>query len=48
MPVELVLCIVVTILMGKGDIKNCCSCRAMKLLEHGMEVVERMLEKKAS
>ena len=42
MPAE---CIVVQIFNGKGDIRNCSSYRAVKLLENG-KVVERLLEKK--
>ena len=29
----------------KGDIKSCSCYRAVKLLQHGMNVVERVLEK---
>ena len=36
----------VQIFKGKGDIRNCSCNRAMKLLEHGMKVVERVLEKR--
>ena len=45
MPAEWALSIVVPIFKGKGDIRNCRCYRAMKLLEHGMKVVERVLEK---
>ena len=31
---------------GKGDVKQCGSYRSMKLLEHGIKVVERMLKKR--
>ena len=31
---------------GKGDPLDCGSYRAMKLLEHGMKVLERVLEKR--
>ena len=34
MPAELALSIVVLILKGKADIRNCNSNRAVKLLEH--------------
>ena len=37
--------IVVTIFKGKGDIRNCSRHRTVKLLENGMKVVERVLEK---
>ena len=45
MPVEWALGTVVPILKGKGDIGNCHRCRAVKLLEHGMKVVERAFKK---
>ena len=38
--------IVVQIFEGKGDIRKCSCYRAVKLLEHGMKVVERVLEKR--
>ena len=31
---------------GKGDIRNCSCYRAVKLLAHGMKVVESVLEKR--
>ena len=37
--------IVVPIFKGMGDIRSCSCYRAVKLLEHGMKVVERVLEK---
>ena len=37
--------IVVPISKGKGNIRNSSCYRAVKLLEHGMKVVERVLEK---
>ena len=40
MPAEWALSIVVPIFKGKGDIMNCNCYRAVKLLEHGMKVVE--------
>ena len=45
MPAEWVLSIVVPIFNGKDDIRNCSCYRGVKLLEHGMKVVERVLEK---
>ena len=48
MPAECALSIHVPIFKRKGDIWNCSCSRAVKLLEHGMNVVERMLEKKVS
>ena len=45
MPAEWALSIVVPIFKRKGDIRNCnCYC-VVKFLEHGMNVVERVLEK---
>ena len=44
MPVEWALSIVVPIFKGKGDIRNCSCHRAVKRLQHGMKVVERLLE----
>ena len=46
MPVEWVLSIVVSTFKRKGNIRNCCCCYAMKRLEHGMKVVERVFEKR--
>ena len=46
MPVEWALSIVVPIFKGKGDIRNCCFNGAVKLLEHDMKVVERVLAKR--
>ena len=42
---EWILSIVVPISNGKGDIKNSSYYRAVKLLAHGMYVVDRVLEK---
>ena len=33
-------------LQGEGDIRNCSCYGAVKLLEHGMKVVERVIEKR--
>ena len=46
MPAEWALSIVVPIFNWKGDIRNCSCHRAMKLLEHEMDVVERVLVKR--
>ena len=43
---EWALSIVVPIFKWKGDIWNCSCYRAVKLLEHGIKVVERVLEKR--
>ena len=45
MPAELALSIVVPIFKWKGDIRNCSCYGGVKLLEHRMKVVERVLEK---
>ena len=37
---------IVPIFKGKGDVMNCGSYRGIKLLEHGMKIVERVLEKR--
>ena len=44
MSAEWALSIVVPIFKEKGDIRNCSCHRAVKPLEHGMEVVERVLK----
>ena len=36
----------VPIYKGKGDVLECSSSRGIKLLEHGMKVVERVLERR--
>ena len=46
MPAEWALSIVVPIFKGKGDIMNCSCYGAVMLLEHGMKVVERVLEER--
>ena len=48
MSVDWALDIVVSIFKGKGDVMNSSCYGAVKLLEHGMKVVERAIEKKAS
>ena len=35
-----------SIFKEKGDIRNCSFCRAVKLLEHGMNLVEKVLDKR--
>ena len=45
MPVEWALSIVLPIFMGTGDIGNSSCYGAVKLLELGMKVVERVLKK---
>ena len=42
---EWALNIVVPIVKWKGDVKKCSCYRAMMLLQHGMMVVEMVLEK---
>ena len=43
MPAEWALSIVVQIFKGKGDIRNCSCYGAVKLVEHGMKVVDKRL-----
>ena len=45
MPAELALGILVPIFNWKGDIWNYCCNRAVKLLEHSIKVVERVMDK---
>ena len=35
----------IPILKGKGDVRSCGNYRSIKLLEHGMKVIERRLRK---
>ena len=46
MPIEWALSIVVAIFKGNDDIRNCSCYSAVKLLEYGMNVVVRVLEKR--
>ena len=39
---------VVPIFKGKGDVMDCGAYREVKLLEHAMKIVERVLEKRIS
>ena len=45
-PTEWKTSILVPIFKGKGDVMNCSSYRGIKLLEHAMKIVERVLEKR--
>ena len=45
MPAEWALSIVAPIIKWKGDVRNCSHNRAVKLFEHGMKVLERVLKK---
>ena len=45
-PVDWELSTLVPLYKGKGDPLDCGSYRAIKLLEHGMKVLERVLEKR--
>ena len=38
--------VVVPIFKGKGDVMNCGSYRGVKLLKHGMKIIERVLERR--
>ena len=44
MPEEWKTSVVVPIFKGKGDVMDCWACRGVKLLEHAMKIVERVLE----
>ena len=46
MPDEWALSVVVPIFKGKGDAMNCGAYRGVKLLEHAMKIVEKVLEKR--
>ena len=46
MPAEWALSMVVPIFKRKGDISNCSCYSSVKLLDHGMKVVERVLDKR--
>ena len=45
MPDEWKTSVIVPIFKGKGDIMSCGSYRGVKLLEHAMKIVERVLER---
>ena len=45
-PNEWKISVVEPILKGKGDVMNCGLYRGLKLLEHGMKIIERVLEKR--
>ena len=47
MPEDWATSVVITILKGKGDM-NCGMHRCVKLLEHAMKIVEKVLEKTCS
>ena len=46
MPDEWKTSVIVTISKGKGDVMSCGSHRGVKLLEHAMKIVERVLERR--
>jgi len=46
MPDEWVLSVVVPIFKGKGDAMSCGAYRGVKLPEHSMKIVEKMLERR--
>ena len=45
MPDEGKTSVIVPIFKGKDDVMSCGSCRTVKLLEHAMKIVERVLER---
>ena len=46
MPDERKTSVIVPIFKGKGDVMSCGSYRGVKLLEHAMKIVERVLERR--
>ena len=46
MPDEWKFSVIVPIFKGKGDVMSCESYRGVKLLEHAMKIVERVLERR--
>ena len=46
MPDEWKTSVIVPIFKGKGDVMSCGSCTGVKLLEHAMKIVERVLERR--
>ena len=38
--------VLIPIFKGKGDLRNCTTYRGVKLLEHAMKIVERVLERR--
>ena len=46
MPDEWQTSVLVPIFKGKGDVRNCNTYRGVKLLEHAMKIVERVLERR--
>ena len=43
-PDEWITSVVVPIFKGKEDVMNCGSYRGVKLLKHGLKIIERVLE----
>ena len=46
MPEDWALSVVLPLFKGKGDVLSCGSYRGIKLLEHAMKIVERVLERR--
>ena len=46
MPMEWRSSVLVPLYKGKGDVRECGSYRGVKLLEHGMKVIERVIERR--
>ena len=46
MPDEWQTSVLVPIFKGKGNVRNCNTCKGVKLLEHAMKIVERVLERR--
>ena len=48
MPEDWATSVAIPIFKGKGDIMNCGIYRGVKLLEHAMKIVEKVLEKNSN
>ena len=46
MPDQWQTSVLVPIFKGKGDVRNCNTYRGVKLLEHAMKIVQRVLERR--
>ena len=46
MPKDWKTSMMVPIYKGKGDVTNCCAYRGVKLMEHRIKIVEKVLEKR--
>ena len=46
MPDDWALSVVLPVFKGKGDVMNCMAYRGVKLLEHAMKIIEKVLERR--